>query len=57
MNSAYIGNETFTVKKQETDKEGQILILCISANDMSMTSITITQKKSRSMYLVICLHF
>ena len=31
--TAYFGKETFTVKKQETDNEGHILILDISIND------------------------
>ena len=31
--TAYIGKETFNVKKQETDKEGRILILHVSVND------------------------
>ena len=31
--TAYFGEETFTVKKQETDEEGRILTLDISAND------------------------
>ena len=31
--TAYYGKETFNVKKQETDKEGHILILDISVND------------------------
>ena len=29
----YFGKETFNVKKQETDKEGCILILDVSVND------------------------
>ena len=31
--TAYFGKETFNVKKQETDKEGCILILDVSVND------------------------
>ena len=31
--TAFFGNETFNVKKQETDKEGRILILDVSVND------------------------
>ena len=31
--TAYLGKETFNVKKQETDKEGRILILHVSFND------------------------
>ena len=31
--TAYIGKETLTVKKQETAKEGHILILDVSIND------------------------
>ena len=31
--TAYFGKETFFVKKQETDKEGCILILNVSVND------------------------
>ena len=31
--TAYFGKETFNVKKQETDKEGRILILDVSVND------------------------
>ena len=31
--SAYLGTGTFTVKKQQTDKEGRILILDVSIND------------------------
>ena len=31
--TAFIGNQTFNVKKQETDKEGRILILDVSVND------------------------
>ena len=30
---AYFGTETFFVNKQETDKEGRILILDVSIND------------------------
>ena len=30
---AYFGTGTFTVKKQQTDKEGRILILDVSIND------------------------
>ena len=30
---AYFGTGTFTVKKQETDKEGRILIIDVSIND------------------------
>ena len=30
---AYLGTETFFVNKQETDKEGRILILDVSIND------------------------
>ena len=31
--TAYFGKETFNDKKQETDKEGRILILDVSVND------------------------
>ena len=31
--TAYFGTKTFTVKKQQTDKEGRILILDVSIND------------------------
>ena len=31
--TAYFGKETFNVKKQETNKEGRILILDVSVND------------------------
>ena len=31
--TAYLGTGTFTVKKQQTDKEGRILILDVSIND------------------------
>ena len=31
--TAYFGKETFTVKKQENDKEGGILILAVSIDD------------------------
>ena len=31
--TTYFGKETFNVKKQETDKEGRILILDVSVND------------------------
>ena len=31
--TAYFGKETFTVKKQETDKKGHILIIDVSVND------------------------
>ena len=30
---SYFGKETFNVEKQETDKEGRILILDVSVND------------------------
>ena len=31
--TAYLGTGTFTIKKQQTDKEGRILILDVSTND------------------------
>ena len=37
---AYIGTGTFTVKKQQTDKEGRILILDVSINDSEYILIT-----------------
>ena len=35
--TAFFGNETFNVKKQETDKEGRILILDVSINDLNIS--------------------
>ena len=60
--TAYFGKETFNVKKQETDKEGCILILDVSVNDskdilINLIYTTLTLKKSKSLYLATCLHY
>ena len=50
---AYFGTGTFTVKKQQTDKEGRILILDVSINDSEYILINLymlTLKMSKSMY-------
>ena len=39
--TAFFGNETFNVKKQETDKEGRILILDVSVNDSEYIKINL----------------
>ena len=38
---AYIGTEKFTVKKQQTDHSGRILILDVSINDSEYTFINL----------------
>ena len=46
--TAYFGKETFTVKKQETDKEGYILILDVSVNDFEYILINLYKTKTEN---------
>ena len=51
--TAYFGTEMFTVKKQETDKEGPILIFAVSSKDSTYILINLynaNTKKSKSLY-------
>ena len=58
--TAHFGKETFIVEKQETNKEGCILILDVSVNNSQYIMINLCNantEKSKSMYLVTCLYF
>ena len=51
---SYFGKETFNVEKQETDKEGRILILDVSVNDSEYILINLynanTEKKQINVF-------
>ena len=53
--TAYFGKETFIVKKQVTDKEGQILVLDVSANYSEYILINLyngnTEKESLAKFI------
>ena len=59
--TAYFGTETFTVKKQQTDKESRILIIDIFNNNSEYILINLyhanSEKQSKSINWATCLNY